>query len=158
MSIGNYPLSFEYDRAVSEVKAESIPKKAIYSAFKSLGYDLVQCYYRPSLYKTNAPFTVVYDIFKAWKEKKLEGTGKSITDKATGNALNINSKPIQHRPDFDFEADKIKKHLKENKVRYTDTPAFWGPGSRAVSAKVKKAEVKAKDKAIEEGEEAKQEE
>lgn len=81
MSIGNFPLSLEYDRVISEIKSESISRKQIFSAFKSLGYDLVQTYYKPGLYKTNAPHSVVYDIFKRWKMKKIEGTKKTLTDK-----------------------------------------------------------------------------
>lgn len=81
ISIGNYPLSLDFDRLISEVKAESISRKAIYSAFKSINYDLVQTYYKPHLYKTNAPHTVVYDVFKAWKKKCSDINGKEITEK-----------------------------------------------------------------------------
>jgi tRNA G26 N,N-dimethylase Trm1 len=69
MSIGNYPLSLEFDKVISELRTESISRMHIVSAFKSLGYSLVQTYYKPSLYKTNASHKVVYDIFKAWKQK-----------------------------------------------------------------------------------------
>ena len=81
MSIGNYPLNFEFDRVISSIKSQSMPKKSIFAAFKSLDYKLVQTYYNPLLYKTDAPHEVIYDIFKAWKQKKLEGTGLKITDK-----------------------------------------------------------------------------
>lgn len=46
MSLGNYPLSFEYEKIISEIKAESLSRKTIYSAFKSLNYDVVQSYYK----------------------------------------------------------------------------------------------------------------
>lgn len=69
MSIGNYPLSIEFDRVISEIRGESISRMHIVSAFKSLNYSLVQTYYKPELYKTDAPHKVVYDIFKAWKQR-----------------------------------------------------------------------------------------
>lgn len=151
MSIGNYPLSLDFDRLISEVKAESLSKKQIYSSFKSLGYDLAQTYYRPSLFKTNAPHQVVYDIFKSWKIQWAEQKGKDPKEKCSGTALNILSKPVTVTPDFGFEADKIKSDLKKNKVKYTNNPPNWGPGTKATS-NVKKAEKKAKEKAEEEKE------
>ena len=149
IAIGNYPLSLEFDKVISEIKSESIPRKAILSAFKSLNYDLVQTYYKPSLYKTNAPHKVIYDIFKAWKLKNVEKNNRLITHNWSGIALNILKKPISVEPNFEFEPDKIDQHLKDTKVKYNTNPPNWGPGSRA-APKVKKAEKKALEKEEEE--------
>ena len=147
MSLGNYPLSMDYDRLISEIKAESISKKLIHSAFRSLGYGLVQTYYKPNLFKTNAPHKVVYDIFKAWKKKCFEGKNKELTDKWSGVALEILSKPIEKEPDFEYEQEKVEEDLKKNHVKYTNNPPNWGPGHRATNnAQNKKLEKKAKEK------------
>lgn len=153
MSIGNYPLNLEFEKIASDIRSESISKQQIFSAFKSLNFDLVQSYYKPSLYKTNAPNIAIYDVFKAWKEKCCEGKDKEITDKCHGVALSILSKPIQFRPDFEFEAAEIKSELKQNKVRYNHNPPNWGPGNRANANVTKKAEKKAADKEKEASEE-----
>jgi hypothetical protein len=39
---------------------------------------LVQSYYDPKLFKTNAPPEVVYDIFKAWKSKVYDDDQEKI--------------------------------------------------------------------------------
>ena len=145
LTIGNYPLNYDFDRIISEIKWQSISRKATFSAFKSLNYELVQTYYKPQLYKTNAPPSVVYDIFKSWKQKSLEGKDKKITDKWSGVALNIWTKPIEAIPDFEYQPEVIDQLLKGSKVKYNNNPPNWGPGIRAAS-KSKKAEKKAKDK------------
>lgn len=142
MSIGNIPLNFEFDRVISEIKSESIPKRKIFSGFASLGYKLVQTYYNPMLYKTDAPHDVIYDIFKAWKKHKLEGKDRDIADKCVGTSLNITSKPIKHTPDFEFDIPDIK----HNRIKYNQNPANWGP-MRAANGTTKKANKKAQEKA-----------
>jgi len=154
MSIGNFPLSMDYDRLISELKASSIPKKMIHSAFKSLGYDLVQTYYKPNLFKTNAPHKAIYDIFKAWKIRGLKDSGKELTFKWSGTALNILAKPVEYQPNFNFEMEKIVSDLKKNKVKYNNNPPGWGPGSKATNNNPVKATKKAEKKAKEKEEEA----
>lgn len=151
MSIGNYPLSYEFDKIISEIRSESIPRHNIVSAFRSLNYDLVQTYYKPTLYKTNVSNKQVYDIFKAWKKKIWDERGKGILDKCTGIDKIILEKPIEIEPDFDFESEEVKKYMKKNKVCYNWNPPNWGPGWKAnsVPVKEKKAVKKAKEKAQE---------
>lgn len=147
MTIGNYPLSYDFDRLIWEIKWESISRKAIFSAFKSLNYQLVQTYYKPQLYKTNASPRAVYDIFKAWKQKKIEGTKRSLTSKWSGSALTILAKPIEFIPDFEYQPEEIDQILKDSKIKYNSNPPNWGPGSRAKNKKAsKKADEKEEEK------------
>ena len=66
--------------------------------------------------------------------------------------MTINSKPITVQPDFEYKLDDVRKHLKENKIKYNQNPANWGPESRAVSGTVKKSIKKAIEKELEEAE------
>jgi tRNA (guanine26-N2/guanine27-N2)-dimethyltransferase len=154
MSIGNIPLSYEFDKIISEIRSESIPRHNIVSAFRSLNYDLVQTYYKPTLYKTNVSNQQVYDVFKAWKKKLCDENNRGLLDKCTGTDKKILEKPIEVEPDFDFESEEVKKFLKKNKVCYNSNPPNWGPGSKAnsVMVKEKKATKKAKEKEEEENE------
>lgn len=97
---------------------------------------------------------MIYDVFKAWKEACWEKNGRELTAKWSGTALSILAKPIESRPDFDFEAEEMKSHLKKNKVKYNSNPPNWGPGNKAVS-NTKKASKKAKEKQAEEEQEEK---
>ena len=72
LHLGNYPLSIDLMKIPSNIKVNNIPKKKIIAAFGSLGYSLVQTYYNPHFYKTNAPIPTVYQIFKKWKELQFK--------------------------------------------------------------------------------------
>ncbi|CAI2364103.1 unnamed protein product [Moneuplotes crassus] len=133
MEIGNYPLSMNYNQICSRIRASSIAKKHIYAAFYSLGYNIVQTYYNPYLYKTDAPHKTVYDIFKAWKVKSLEGTKRSLLDNCSNIAKVILNKPLEINPDFEYNLSQIEADLKKNRVRYSRNPPGWGPGTRATS-------------------------
>jgi tRNA G26 N,N-dimethylase Trm1 len=84
--MGNIPLSIDLFRVSSEVKSHNIPNKHMISALTSLGYSLVQTYYNPSLWKTDAPFAVLYDIMKIWKLDHLDGSQTLLTNVKTGTA------------------------------------------------------------------------
>eukprot|EP00343_Euplotes_focardii_P006024 CAMPEP_0205811398 /NCGR_PEP_ID=MMETSP0205-20121125/15577_1 /ASSEMBLY_ACC=CAM_ASM_000278 /TAXON_ID=36767 /ORGANISM="Euplotes focardii, Strain TN1" /LENGTH=85 /DNA_ID=CAMNT_0053090487 /DNA_START=747 /DNA_END=1002 /DNA_ORIENTATION=- len=80
----------------------------------------------------------------------IRGKDQAITDKASGTALTILSKPIEIKPDFEFEIEQIEAEMKKNKLSYNHNPPFWGPGKMATNNSVprptKKAEIKALEK------------
>jgi len=148
MSIGNYPLSFEFDRMLSEVKGETLSRQQIMSAFKSLNFSLVQTYYKPTLYKTNATNSDIYDIFKAWKILNYTAKGKDPMCNVSGMSEKIMKRPVNLKPDFEFQKEEIMKQLKENKIGYNHNPPGWGPASKA-NSKIKKTDKKSQEKADE---------
>ena len=61
----------------SEIKSHNVPKIKLVSGLASLGYSIIQTYYEPCLFKTDAPIPIIYDLMKAWKKKLLENGDKT---------------------------------------------------------------------------------
>jgi len=67
--VGNYPLSFDFPTVQSQIRMTTMSKKELQAGFRSLGYKCAQTYYSHSLWKTDAPPEVVYDVFKKFKHQ-----------------------------------------------------------------------------------------
>ena len=65
--LSSYPLNYELSHIAGGLKTTILPKNnQLKAGFVSLGYKLVQTYYNHTLFKTDAPPEVMYDILKAW--------------------------------------------------------------------------------------------
>ena len=67
--LAHKPLSFDFQVICSNLKVVNPTKAQVIAAFRSLDYMVNQTYYSPTLWKTNAPPEVVYDIFKQFKKE-----------------------------------------------------------------------------------------
>ena len=56
----------------SEIKSHNMPKKNFIAAVASLGFSAVQSYYSPTLFKSDAPISTLYDIMKIWKKNLFD--------------------------------------------------------------------------------------
>lgn len=65
-------LSFDFSQVCSNIKVVNPTQKEVQAGFASLGYKLVQTYYEPKLWKTDASPEIVYDIFKQFKKEFCE--------------------------------------------------------------------------------------
>jgi len=94
----------------------------------------VQTYYNPDLYKTDAPVSVIYDIFKTYKIKSAEPDYlKKFSPTSPG--FRILSKETKVTPDFEFKCEK-KKSGKNVVKKYLPNPTRnWGPKARATGNK-----------------------
>ena len=64
-------MNWDFAQIASSLKCQNPTKNQLFTAFKSLDYEVTQTYYNPKLYKTNAPPDVVYDVFKAYVIKMI---------------------------------------------------------------------------------------
>jgi tRNA (guanine26-N2/guanine27-N2)-dimethyltransferase len=97
----------------SEIWSHNLPKAKVISALSSLGYSIVQTYYNPELFKTDAPIPVVYDLMKLWKQKLFEkgvekGDYTSKNMKENSLATRIMAKPATIEPDFELKISDLK--------------------------------------------------
>eukprot|EP00347_Sterkiella_histriomuscorum_P008091 403346405 len=134
---GDQPLSFDFSQIASSLKSQNPKKNELFTAFKSLGYNLTQTYYEPKLYKTNAPPEVIYDIFKAFKTQDVKNDQQQLFKNIhlSSFAHRILSAPIKHQPNFVeeiVEGQEPKDKKKVGKKRYLPNPQpNWGPKARA---------------------------
>ncbi len=123
----------------STIRCINPTKLQLLSAFNSLGHLATQTYYNPSLFKTNAPPTVVYDILKYFKWQEVAGKEEA---KYSGNVKEgsvgrlILQKPIKHEPSFNHELQNLRNSLNKLKRKYLPNPEpNWGPKARATGGK-----------------------
>lgn len=64
--LGHIPLNYDLAHICGTMKVESPPKMKLIAGFKSLNYEACQTFYNSSLWKTDAPPEVIYDLFRAW--------------------------------------------------------------------------------------------
>lgn len=70
--LGDKALSFDFNQVCSNIKVTNPTSSQIIAGFASLDLKVVQTYYDPQLWKTDATPEVVYDVFKAWKKQVCE--------------------------------------------------------------------------------------
>jgi hypothetical protein len=86
---------------------------------------MIQTYYDPNLFKTNAKGEVVYDIFKQYKKENYD---KDYLRNVKENTFKytILNKEIKHVPVFNSEFNEAKV------CRFPSNPTKnWGPKARA---------------------------
>jgi len=126
-------LSFDFPMVQSQIKMGTMSKKELTAGFQSLGYKVNQTYYSHSLWKTDAPPEVVYDVFKKYKKKMFPDEYLRNCE-PTSTAFKILSVPmLEDEPDFEFEKPKEEGQAAERKKgRYFVAPTpNWGPKPRA---------------------------
>ena len=93
-------------------------------AINSLGYKMVQSYYDPNLFKTDAPVKVIYDILKKYKKENYKEEDYLKNVNKDSYKYNILNKEIKVQPKF-IEINR------EKKIKYPMNPfPNWGPKGR----------------------------
>ena len=64
--------SYDYSKFSSDITLSSFKLGLFEGALESVGYKMVQSYYDPNLFKTNAPASVIYDILKQYKKENYK--------------------------------------------------------------------------------------
>ena len=86
---------------------------------------MIQTYYDPNLFKTNATGSVIYDIFKKYKKDNYD---KDYLRNVKENTFKfkILTKEIKHDPVFSFDKNNVKVS------KFLPNPTKnWGPKARA---------------------------
>jgi tRNA G26 N,N-dimethylase Trm1 len=60
-------LGFNFDLMCKNIKSVIPNRKILYAGLESQGFQVEPSYIIPGIYKTNAPFQVIYDLIKYWK-------------------------------------------------------------------------------------------
>jgi hypothetical protein len=117
----------------SNLKVITPSSKEIIAGFSSLEHKLVQTYYDPKLWKTDAKPETVYDIFRAYKIKQCEKEKTELMQNVhEANWIRqVLTKPLTIKPDFTAE------HAVSTKLRkyFTASEPNWGPKARATGEK-----------------------
>lgn len=144
----NYPLSFNFSMMCSSLSSSNMDKRQFVYAMNKTGHKVIQTYYSPTQWKTDAPPEIIYDVFKAFKHHDCKGDKKALfanlNNGQPGNRIlqkelinkNINFDAV-HEKDADKKEDEqegMQKVLGKNRKqkKYYDNPApNWGPKPRA---------------------------
>jgi tRNA (guanine26-N2/guanine27-N2)-dimethyltransferase len=132
--LSDQALSYDFSQVCSNLKSMNPTLREITAGFSSLEYRIAQTYYEPTLWKTDAPPEVVYEIFKAYKMMQSEGNEEEFLKNVhpSSSMHTCMKKPITVKPDFNTENLKDKKKLGKY---FVALEANWGPKPRATGGK-----------------------
>lgn len=110
------------------VHSVGLSKQALLWAVQSLGENslIAPSYLSPGLYKTNLPFTAIYDVIKAYKLAQM-GADKYLNNVTSPFARKILETPATYTPDFNFKTEN--KHLRV--PRFISMGKGMGPKGKA---------------------------
>jgi tRNA (guanine26-N2/guanine27-N2)-dimethyltransferase len=126
LTMKDYPFYYDYSFLGRDITLSTFKLVLFEGALNSLGYKLVQSYYDPNLFKTDAPTNVLYDILKQYKKEnsKNEDEYYKNIDK-NSYKYKILSKEIKYKPNF-------IQSQKKNNIKYPENPfPNWGPKGKA---------------------------
>lgn len=120
--------SYDYSKFSSDITLSSFKLGLFEGALESVGYKMVQSYYDPNLFKTNAPASVIYDILKQYKKENYKEEYLKNVKEGTYK-YNILKKDIKVVPTFVEVA-------REKTLKYPMNPLpNWGPKGKAKEKK-----------------------
>jgi tRNA (guanine26-N2/guanine27-N2)-dimethyltransferase len=123
------PLYWTLGRLTGTIHCNSMPILDLYSAILNAGYKVSSSHCQPQSVKTDAPASVIWDIFRAWV-KKNPVVMKNIAENSP--ARKILAKEPSIEVDFTKHPEASAESRNVNLVRYQVNPtANWGPKARA---------------------------
>jgi tRNA (guanine26-N2/guanine27-N2)-dimethyltransferase len=124
------PLYFDLAKTCKFIKVSVPPMKKLRSAFRHFGYDISSSHTDAQHYKTNAPWSSIYDILKLWKLTYVSNIFQGV--KEGSSAHNVLSKAIVlESPNWDLELTESESAI-YSIVRFPPNPVpNWGPMARA---------------------------
>ncbi|KAI3402091.1 hypothetical protein diail_20 [Diaporthe ilicicola] len=147
-----YPFFFLPTALARTVHSATPPEDAFRGALRGLGYRVTRSHCKPGSIKTDAPWSVLWDVMREWVRQKAPVKEANIKPGSPGYRilrLDVKEKPAEAAPDgaapegekkdgaeeerkvvFDEKLGREKS--KERLVRYQTNPREnWGPMNRA---------------------------
>ena len=123
------PLYYSFHGVASTLKMTAPKYAEIASALCHAGYRTSQCHCDPLALKTDAPGTVVFDVFRAYFQRfQLEGKKKWLESQPDGFLKRYLSQPATGTYDFSI-MEELKKDYEF--ARFPGNPEpNWGPKAR----------------------------
>lgn len=122
------PLLLSVSSLCATTKLNSIKDAQFYSALLAQGYQVSLTHVAPTLFKTNAPMSAVWDVMRSLAliqkpKPQPEGTPAAV----------ILARPPAVVADFTIRRDATD--LRTNRPTLVQNPGYWGPKRRAHNAK-----------------------
>ena len=126
LTMKDYPFYFDYSFLGRDITLSTFKLRLFEGALNSLGYKLVQSYYDPNLFKTDASASVLYDILKQYKKENTKNDDEYYKNiDKNSYKYKILSKEIKQKAKF-IECKKKKG------IKYPENPfPNWGPKGKA---------------------------
>lgn len=123
------PLYYSFHGVASTLKMTAPKYAEIASALRHAGYRTSQCHCDPLALKTDAPGTVVFDVFRAYFQRfQLEGKKEWLESQPDGFLKRYLSQPATGTYDFSI-MEELKKDYEF--ARFPGNPEpNWGPKAR----------------------------
>jgi len=118
----NYPFYYDLSSLSNTLHVNTPPILKMRSALMNAGYMVSGSHTKPGVLKTSAPNSVIFDIMRCWY---IQHPSKSLRENSP--AVTIVSKPPRLEANFELRKDDVLPSV----PRFTQNPAFWGPGTRA---------------------------
>lgn len=120
------PLLYSLDTISSVLRVTMIPSKDLKSAIVNAGYSISDTHTNKNGFKTDAPSSVVWDIFCQWARRRQlrvkDPLAQRILDRKTDKVYNFTYNPA-------IESESVKLSL----LRFQTNPTKgWGPKARPV--------------------------
>ncbi|KAK4192439.1 S-adenosyl-L-methionine-dependent methyltransferase [Podospora australis] len=152
-----YPFYFHPAQVSGVIHCKSPPEAPLKGALRGLGYRVTRSHCKPGSMKTDAPWSIIWHVFREWVRQKAPVTEANIKpgsvayrilklgenkegaeavegtdDKTTASNGTANGKAVPALPEVVFD-EKVGKDISEIKlVRYQENPREnWGPMNRA---------------------------
>ncbi len=123
--------NYDYSQFSRDVNLSVFKMGIFEGAINSLGYKMVQSYYDPNLFKTDAPPEVIYDIMKSYKKENYKEEEYLKNVNKDSYKYNILMKDIKVKPKF-VEVNR------EKNIKYPMNPfPNWGPKGKPKEKKDK---------------------
>jgi tRNA (guanine26-N2/guanine27-N2)-dimethyltransferase len=123
-----HPFFFIPHQISKVIHCQTPSEAALRGALLNLGYRVTRSHTKAGSIRTNAPWTVIWDIMRAWVKQKSPIREGAIKEGTAG--WSILQKPATINVVFDEELGRPKDNKKL--IRYQVNPrANWGPMARA---------------------------
>ncbi|CAL2046076.1 unnamed protein product [Caenorhabditis brenneri] len=123
-------LYYEHDQMANTVKV-SVPKaQSVRSAILNAGYKVSGSHCNPRAIKTNAPMSLIWDIYRQVAIDTNVDRVKRLSEESAG--YHILGKPITNTINFSLHPGAVEQAKKENLVRFQcNKGKNWGPRQKA---------------------------
>lgn len=126
------PFYFSLSDVCSVLKAPVPPFKKFASALLNAGYKLSGSHAKPSCIKTDAPYSVVWDIVREIVKLDKNGDTTKLSSTSPGGKI---ASTLETTIEVSFkdhpQAIEMDKQRKQKMLRFQESPPNWGPKSRA---------------------------
>lgn len=127
------PFYFKPEKVSSILKFQVPPLKSVIAALGNLGYDASLTHAIPSAVKTNAPWRVIWAIFKSYVVEKEQKDISKMNENTAGYKIMTNADvKVDDDAKVSFELNELSKKVEKLRklkiIRYQENPTKnWGP-------------------------------